>query len=456
MKRLFPIAAMLLLPALAWGQQTPVTATITDPTGHPYAQGSGSASINCPGNQQPTYNGFTVPRNYTIVGLDGNGSFTLVLYDVNIISPSGCSYNFAITASNGSTSFTAPSIGLASSGTPVTGTNTVNLSAAISAYAVPLPSTGTGGIQSVTATTPVVSSGGLNPVVSCPTCVTGTGGAALTFPLTVAGAANSGGIPCFNSTTNMQSSAAFGAGVLPKGGGAGACPSASLLSDNGTTATYTGTGGVSTPSVQATNSVNTGSGTTVCGSATACWGAAEAATGATPTAGQDSMRPDTSHTYKCSMNGASEPSCAFAALNLLPTYAGLTGAGLTFPTILATLDQTGISTANSGSPQNILASTPAAGHYTGHIYIDQSAGCATLGLGAFTAVINWTDATHARVSATQTLTVATADTGTGDFIDFPFGFWAANATAVTVTATYTACTTGTWTYDLHAWVAETK
>ena len=139
----FFIVCILLLACNA--QQVQTNATIVDPNGNPYAGGTGSASINCPGNQQPLYNGFVVPRNYTIVGLDGNGHFTLVLYDVNLITTTGCSYNFAITSQNGLASFTAPSIGASGSGTPVTGAGPVNLSTAINAYAVPIPSSGGGG-----------------------------------------------------------------------------------------------------------------------------------------------------------------------------------------------------------------------------------------------------------------------------------------------------------------------
>jgi len=174
-----------------FGQQTKISATIIDPAGHLYQFLTGSASINCPGGQAPLYNGYTVPRNFPITGGDGNGTFSLTLYDVNVITPSGCSYNFAITASNGTTNFIAPSIGGSASATPITGTGPVNLSTAINAYAVLLPSTG------------------------------GSGGSA--FPVTVSGTVNSGGIPCFNSTTNEESSAALTQYAPVIGGGAGAC-----------------------------------------------------------------------------------------------------------------------------------------------------------------------------------------------------------------------------------------
>jgi hypothetical protein len=137
-------------------------------------------------------------------------------------------------------------------------------------------------------------------------------------------------------------------------------------------------------------------------------------------------------------------------------YNGLTTAGLGVPVILATLDQTGVSTANSGAAQNVLASTPAAGHYRLFYYADESAGCTTAGSAAFTILAGWTDATHARATATTSFTPTAAATGTGLFTQGSVDFWAATGTAVTVTATYTACTTGTWTYDLHAYVEEVK
>lgn len=145
MKRFLIFLAFLLCPLVSRAQQTPITATVLDPKGNPYQFLTGSASIACPGNQAPLYNGFSVPRTYAITGGNGFGTFNLVLYDVNSITPSGCSYNFFITAGNGITTFTAPTIGGQFSATPITGTAVVNLSVPINAYAVLLPSTGGGG-----------------------------------------------------------------------------------------------------------------------------------------------------------------------------------------------------------------------------------------------------------------------------------------------------------------------
>ena len=57
----------------------------------------------------------------------------------------------------------------------------------------------------------------------------------------------SGGIACATSTTAFAMTAALTANVFPKGGGAGVCPTNSLFTDTGTTATYTGTGGLAAP-----------------------------------------------------------------------------------------------------------------------------------------------------------------------------------------------------------------
>src|ERR1700688_1540197 len=135
MKRFFLLAAMLFAPVLCWGQQTSIVATVTDPAGKAYQFLTGSSSIQCPGNQQPVFNGSPLTRTIPITGGDGNGTFTQVLWDVNAIQPAGCSWRFAITAGNGVTNFTTGNIA------GVTGVGPVNLSVAISAYSVLLPAT---------------------------------------------------------------------------------------------------------------------------------------------------------------------------------------------------------------------------------------------------------------------------------------------------------------------------
>ena len=64
-------------------------------------------------------------------------------------------------------------------------------------------------------------------------------------PVTAAGTLNynlsgtSGGIPCFTSSSLLSSSAALSANTIPKGGGAGVCPTNSSVTDDGTNPTKT-------------------------------------------------------------------------------------------------------------------------------------------------------------------------------------------------------------------------
>lgn len=120
------------------------------------------------------------------------------------------------------------------------------------------PSTGGATVATTTTTGPAVfsfaTSGYTHVCMEISTLVAGTTTVSLTagtpsasrgssggtgtiaIPATVSGA-TSGGIPCFDSATDMNTSVALGAGVLPKGGGAGACVSASSITDNGSTIT---------------------------------------------------------------------------------------------------------------------------------------------------------------------------------------------------------------------------
>jgi hypothetical protein len=135
----FPIATIAQTP------QTPVSATVVDPFGIPYNFSSGYASIACPGNQQPTFNGSPLTRTITITGFDGFGHFSMVLWDVGTIQPVGCGWQFMITWKDNLTSFTTGIIGKIGQTPAITGQANVDLSAAISAFAVPLPSAGGAG-----------------------------------------------------------------------------------------------------------------------------------------------------------------------------------------------------------------------------------------------------------------------------------------------------------------------
>ena len=75
-----------------------------------------------------------------------------------------------------------------------------------------------------------------------------TGSVSLSFPLTVAGTTTSGGIPYFNSTTQLSSSGLLAANALMIGGGAGAAPSTITTGANVATAlglTLNGSGAIS-------------------------------------------------------------------------------------------------------------------------------------------------------------------------------------------------------------------
>ena len=77
-----------------------------------------------------------------------------------------------------------------------------------------------------------------------------------TYPITIVSGV-SGGIPYFSSTTAESASGILNSNILVKGGGAGAAPTNSLITDNGTTATYTGTGGYSAPVLVSTVALGT-------------------------------------------------------------------------------------------------------------------------------------------------------------------------------------------------------
>lgn len=159
MKRLFLIPLLLLLAPLARAGQTIVTATITDPNGQRYANGSGRGSIVCPGNAAPTFNGFSVTRTTVINGLDGFGTFTQTFFDTSTLDQTGCGYQFSITDQTTTVSFTTPTL------FTVTGIS-VNLSTQISAFAAPLPNSGGGGggLQNVSSLPVLCTPGITNPV----------------------------------------------------------------------------------------------------------------------------------------------------------------------------------------------------------------------------------------------------------------------------------------------------
>ena len=234
------IALTLLLcmtAAVARAQNTTVTATITDPNSVPYAFSTGYAALVCPGNQAPTYNGYTVPRTFTITGFNGNGTFTQVVYDVGLILPVGCGYQWHITYKDGVTNFITGTI------TSVTGAS-VNESAAISAYSVLLP--GGSGSGTITGCT---TAGGIafeNGTANALTCTPGFSFGAGQF-----------NIPGFTIATNIATGGAVGSGNVYTLASAGNA-SAGLTTYTGTLGAATITVGMYVTVAGFTNGVNNG------------------------------------------------------------------------------------------------------------------------------------------------------------------------------------------------------
>lgn len=104
----------------------------------------------------------------------------------------------------------------------------------------------------------------------------------------------SGGVLGFTSNSTPAFSVALNANVLVKGGGAGATPSNSLITENGTTATYTGTGGYVAPKFVTDGTACVG-----------CGGGADGTEGTAPPAAtsHDVLWADSvAHRYKMSNN----------------------------------------------------------------------------------------------------------------------------------------------------------
>src|SRR5207245_10497211 len=105
MKKLL-LLLTLLSPLLASAQGTSVTATVTDPNGVVYSNGTWKAFfVNRPGfTGIPLLNGspFTMVFNGST---DNNGAFSVVLSDLSQISPLGSSWRFIICSASSGTCF---------------------------------------------------------------------------------------------------------------------------------------------------------------------------------------------------------------------------------------------------------------------------------------------------------------------------------------------------------------
>lgn len=177
------IAGAFLFASPVFAQFTTVTATVQDPNGIPYGNGTMSAVLvpSAPGgfrlSGQP-YSGRVGP-----LTLDSTGKFTANFGDVTLITPSA-QWQITVNSNQGGI---APPLGtggqtfvFTSSGTTISGTSPVNISASLNALAPKLTNitVGSGSVTSVSGTAPIVATP--NPIIgtgsiSCPTCTTGSG-----------------------------------------------------------------------------------------------------------------------------------------------------------------------------------------------------------------------------------------------------------------------------------------
>ena len=158
--------------------QTNVTATVLDANGIPYAGGTYSVQL-IPTGTNPTVNGNSIGGAFN-GSLDANGRFNISLWPNASIVPAATTWQFTICSNSGGI---APPLGTGTQCTPPTIVTIAgasqNLSSTLSAVAPKLTNfLSTGGVTSITATSPITVTP--NPItgvgdVECPTCNTGTG-----------------------------------------------------------------------------------------------------------------------------------------------------------------------------------------------------------------------------------------------------------------------------------------
>jgi hypothetical protein len=145
------------------------------------------------------------------------------------------------------------------------------------------------------------------------------------FPVTVAGTVNSGGIPYFNSATQESSTAALTANVVLAGGGAGNPPAGTSIIDNGTTV-------ATSEPVITTSYVETGVSPPGCSAGTAGYICETTGTGPTGLASTGEIWPNLADNtyYENVNNGTAQhwPQTAFSTgsyTNATTTFSSITG-----------------------------------------------------------------------------------------------------------------------------------
>jgi hypothetical protein len=198
------LCALALAGALLFGAtsaqaqaQTSVSATVVDPLGIPYANGTYSIQL-IPSGTNPTVNGNSIGGAFN-GSLNASGSFNVSLWPNASIVPAGTTWQFVVCTNPGGIQ---PPLGTGNQCTPPTAFTisgaSQNLSSALSAIAPRLTTITFGSSVSITATSPVVVTP--SPItgvgdISCPTCNTGTGSISC---------AVTGGVPFENGTPDTM------------------------------------------------------------------------------------------------------------------------------------------------------------------------------------------------------------------------------------------------------------
>lgn len=248
--------------------------------------------------------------------------------------------------------------------------------------------------------------------VNCVTTTCTFTGGTLTFPATVAGTVNSGGIPFFSGATTMSSSGLLIANAVVIGGGAGLTP-ATIAADTTTTHALFATAGA--PAFRA---LAAGDLPTTLTSGTAITNAALT----TPTLGTPASGTLTNTTgYKENvLTGATAAgTITEAAASDSVTRAGVETAALTFPWVFTNLNST-----NNNSSGVVAISAP--GTSTGQIPLSVNGASTSAALQSWTTGAAYTNGvqsgatTVAQMLPTGALTLGTAPTvttpGTGNYI----------------------------------------
>jgi hypothetical protein len=193
MRRILCLAFLIALAApAARAQTTVVTATVKDPNGIPYANGTVQAALSRAATvtinnqaQCSAASAGTAPCQVPVQGnvgpvtLDATGSFSLTLYSNTSMTPGGTTWNFTISISPGIPLPLGTGPQSFSDAISVTGA-TQSLSATLSAIAPALSNfSGAGTVTSISGTSPIVATP--NPItgtgsISCPTCAIPAGG----------------------------------------------------------------------------------------------------------------------------------------------------------------------------------------------------------------------------------------------------------------------------------------